>query len=70
LDSKFFKQQALRARDLAKKADPFTRKRLLDRADRYDAEAGGPSRTSRRIGRPVSFPGGWPVSTGAQSGEA
>jgi hypothetical protein len=40
LDSEFFKQQALRARDLAEKANPFTRKRLLDLADRYDAKAG------------------------------
>jgi hypothetical protein len=31
-----YRQQALRARDLAEKADQFTRKRLLSLADRYD----------------------------------
>jgi len=34
----FFQQRALRARDLAEKADPFTRKRLLAPAERYDAK--------------------------------
>lgn len=67
MDQEFFKQQALRARDLAAKADPFTRKRLLDLAD---AKAGGPSRASRIIEPPVPLPRDWPISTRGQSGEA
>jgi hypothetical protein len=70
MDSEFFKQQALRARDLAEKADPFTRKRLLALADRYDAKAGGPSKASRMIERPAPLPREWPVSTRGRSGEA
>jgi hypothetical protein len=42
MDSEFYRQQALRARDLAEKADQFTRKRLLALAEKYDAKAGGP----------------------------
>jgi len=63
MDSDYYRQQALRARDLAEKADEFTRKRLLALADRYDAKAGGPSRASRMIERPVPLPREWPVST-------
>jgi hypothetical protein len=70
MDSKFFKQQALRARDLAEKADPFASKRLLDLAERYDAKASDPSRTLRTIGRPVPLPSEWPGSTRGLSGEA
>ena len=40
MDIEFFRQQALLARDLAEKADPFTRKRLLALAKGYDAKAG------------------------------
>lgn len=35
----FYRGFAQRARDLAKKADPFTRRRLLDLAKRYDAQS-------------------------------
>jgi hypothetical protein len=35
----FYGSFAHRARDLAKKADPFTRRRLLDLAKRYDAKS-------------------------------
>ena len=38
MDDDFYKQHAQRVRDLADKADPFTRKRLLDLADKYDAK--------------------------------
>ena len=38
MDEEFCRQQALRVRDLAGKADPFTRRRLLDLADRYDVK--------------------------------
>jgi hypothetical protein len=50
---------------LAENADPFTKKRLLDLAERYDARAGGPgpSRASRGIGQPTPLASGWPLST-------
>ncbi|UWU75421.1 hypothetical protein N2603_36125 [Bradyrhizobium huanghuaihaiense] len=35
----FYSGFAQRARDLAEKADPFTRRRLLDLAKRYDARS-------------------------------
>jgi len=40
MNDEYFKQQAARVRALADKADPFTRKRLLDLAERYDAKLG------------------------------
>jgi hypothetical protein len=36
MDESFLKSQADRCRSLAKKADPFIKKRLLDLADQYD----------------------------------
>lgn len=35
----FYRGFAQRARDLAEKADPFTHRRLLDLAKRYDAKS-------------------------------
>ena len=70
MDQEFFRQQALRARDLAEKADPFTRNRLLALAGKYDAKAGGPSRASRIIEPPVLLPREWPVSIRGQSSKA
>jgi hypothetical protein len=43
-------------RDLAERADPFTRKRLLDLADSYDAKGGGLARASRAIEGPQPLP--------------
>jgi hypothetical protein len=40
MDDEFFKQQAWEVRELAGKADPFIKKRLLDLADSYDARIG------------------------------
>lgn len=70
MDVEFFKQQALRARELAEKADPFTRKRLLALADNYEVKAGGPSRASRIIERPVPLPLEWPRLSQGLPGEA
>jgi hypothetical protein len=56
VDQEFYSQQAQRVRDLAERADPFTRKRLTDLAGRYDALAGNPSRSSRMIERPLPLP--------------
>src|SRR5262249_22797911 len=36
MNEEFRKQHALTVRAMAEKADPFTKKRLLDLADRYD----------------------------------
>jgi hypothetical protein len=70
MDQEFFKQQALRARDLAEKADPFTRKRLLALADRYDVKASGPSKASQLIERSGPLSRVRQLSASAQSGEA
>jgi hypothetical protein len=43
-------------RDLAERADPFTRKRLLDLANSYDVKGGGPLRASRAMERPLPLP--------------
>jgi hypothetical protein len=69
MDEEFYRQQAQRARDLAGQADPFTRKRLLDLAERYDVKGGKPSRASRIIERLLPVSRGGPVRQG-QSGEA
>ena len=37
----FYRGFAQRARDLAEKADPFTKRRLLDLAKRYDLKSSG-----------------------------
>ena len=46
----FYKGFAQRARELAEKADPFTRRRLLDLAGRYDAKS---KRGGSTNGRPL-----------------
>jgi hypothetical protein len=45
----FYRGLAQQARDLAEKADPFTRRRLLDLAQRYDLK----SKPGAAIGRPI-----------------
>ena len=45
MNDDYFKEQAKRVRDIASLADPFTRKRLLALADRYDAGTPSPRRT-------------------------
>ena len=51
-NDEYFKQQADRVRAMADKADPFTKKRLLELADRYDAKLGKPSRATRQLRLP------------------
>jgi hypothetical protein len=70
MDQVFFREQALRVRGLAEKADPFTRKRLLGLADKYDAKAGGPSKASRLIERQLPLPKTSAARSYGQSGEA
>jgi hypothetical protein len=52
MNDEYFKQQADRVRAIADKADPFTKKRLLDLAERYDAKLGRPSRATRQLRLP------------------
>jgi hypothetical protein len=70
MNNEFDKQQVQRVRDLASRADPFTRKRLLALADRYEIQAGGPTRASRIIERPLPLPRTKPASASGPSGEA
>jgi hypothetical protein len=70
MDQEFCRQRAQHVRDLAEKADPFIRKRLLDLADRYDAKGGAPSRASRAIGWPLPLRRAASMATYGQSGEA
>lgn len=61
----FYSGFAQRARDLAEKADPFTRRRLLDLAKRYDAK--GKPGSARPLPPPRTSP---PSPLFAGSGEA
>jgi hypothetical protein len=36
MNEEFFKERAITVRSLAERADPFTKKRLLDLADSYE----------------------------------
>jgi hypothetical protein len=56
MDSAFLKEQAMRCRSLAKKADQFTKKRLLDLAEKYDERSGRSSLTSRSLGTYSGLP--------------
>ena len=49
MDQKFLKERAKTVRDLAEKADPFIKKRLLDLADQYDSRIGKPSKAVREL---------------------
>src|SRR3954470_21798091 len=55
LDDEFYKERARHIRELADKADPFIRKRLLDLAGNYDSIARGSSRTTATM--PPNLPG-------------
>jgi hypothetical protein len=58
-------------RDLADEADPFTRRRLLELANRYDAKLGRPSPATRNLERPPPLPRTVPpVGTVSGAGEA
>jgi hypothetical protein len=39
MNDEYFKEHAARVRNIASFADPFTKKRLLDLAERYDAKS-------------------------------
>ncbi|MCK1268929.1 hypothetical protein IVB44_08565 [Bradyrhizobium sp. 49] len=70
MEQEFYQGLALRVRAMADKADPFTRRRLLDLAKRYDAKGGPASRsgaTERPLPAPRTAP---PASIFAGRGEA
>jgi hypothetical protein len=55
MDNAFLKEQALRCRSLAEIADKFTKRRLLDLAESYEARLGRPSRGSRALEIPANL---------------
>jgi hypothetical protein len=55
MDNSFLKEQAARCRSLAEIADHFTKRRLLDLAEKYDARLGSPSRASLALRIPGSL---------------
>ncbi|WP_080667367.1 hypothetical protein [Bradyrhizobium sp. USDA 3256] len=52
----FYRSFAQRARDLAENADPFTKRRLLDLAQRYDLKSRPGSGGGRSIPPPRATP--------------
>jgi hypothetical protein len=63
----FYRGFAQRARDLAENADPFTKRRLLDLAQRYDLKSKPGSGGGRSIPPPRATP---PTVLFSGSGEA
>jgi hypothetical protein len=49
MNDEYLIEQSRRVRNIAAKADPFTKKRLLDLAESYDARIGRPSRAVRQL---------------------
>jgi hypothetical protein len=62
MEQEFYQGLAQRVRVIAEKADPFTRRRLLDLAKRYDAK-GGPSVRSETTERPLPAPRATPPAS-------
>jgi hypothetical protein len=69
MEQEFYQSLAQRVRVIAEEADPFTRRRLLDLAKRYDAKGGlGQSgATERPLPVPRTTP---PASIFSEAGEA
>jgi hypothetical protein len=57
MQTQYFYEQAQRIREIAEKADPFTKKRLLTLAEYYEARALESSRPLRPIKAPTSLSG-------------
>jgi hypothetical protein len=55
MDNSSLKELADRCRRLAENADTFTKRRLLDLAERYDDRLNRPSRATRSLGVPGSL---------------
>jgi hypothetical protein len=56
MELEFYRGLAQRVRDLADKADPFTRRRLLNLAESYDAKGGSTAQAPRPTERPLPAP--------------
>ncbi|MFK4536355.1 hypothetical protein ABIA00_004538 [Bradyrhizobium ottawaense] len=62
MEQEFYRGLAHRVRTIAERADPFTRRRLLDLAKRYDAKGGQALRSSPPE-RPLPLPRTTPVTS-------
>ncbi|WP_275170236.1 hypothetical protein [Bradyrhizobium sp. CSS354] len=70
MEQEFYRGLAQRVGGMAEKADPFTRRRLLDLAERYDSRGGHPS-ASGPTERPLPTPRTTPAAaTFSGPGEA
>jgi hypothetical protein len=70
MEQEFYRGLAQRVRAIAEQADPFTRRRLLDLAKRYDSKGSPVSRsggTERALPAPRTTP---PISAFTGPGEA
>jgi hypothetical protein len=69
MEQEFYRGLAQRVRGMAEKADPFTRRRLLDLAKLYDSKRGaaGPGATERPLPAPRTTP---PASSFSGPGES
>jgi hypothetical protein len=56
METQYFREQAQRVRDIAEKADSFTKKRLLILAEHYDARALESSGPPRQFKPPTPVP--------------
>lgn len=63
----FYRDFAQRVRDLAENADPFTKRRLLDLAKRYDLKSGPGPAAGRSLPPQRAMP---PTALFSGSGEA
>jgi hypothetical protein len=52
MNDEVLKDYAKTVRSIAEKADPFTKKRLLELAARYEGSVGRPSRSTRQLTAP------------------
>ena len=55
MENSFLKERADQCRSLAEKADQFTKRRLLDLAEKYEDRLGRSSRAVRTLGIPGSL---------------
>jgi hypothetical protein len=55
MDTNFLKAQIERCRHLAEHADEFTKRRLLDLAEKYEGRLGKPSAATRTLKAPIDL---------------
>lgn len=63
MEQEFYRGLALRVRNLAEGADPFTKERLLKLAETYDVKGGNPAGSPRPMGRPLPIPRATPPAS-------